>query len=108
VAVIILTFYPQNNYLSSVGGPPPWWGWFLSYGVGMSAGILRDGARARQHPQWIAAEMALQVGTYIPRVLCVALKGQAGAARKERAGRPAQGQAPDAAPAEPLPSSNAN
>jgi hypothetical protein len=74
LAVIILTFYPQNNYLSSVGGPSL---------VGLVPVLrcryerwdLRDGARARQHPQWIAAEMALQVGTYIPRVLCVAHKG---------------------------------
>ena len=39
---------------------------------------LRDGARARQHPQRIAAEMALQVGTYIPRDLCVAHSGRVG------------------------------
>jgi len=38
LAVIILTFYPQTNYLLQEAGPP-WWGWFLSKSVGISAGI---------------------------------------------------------------------
>lgn len=38
LAVIVLTFYPQTNFLALVEGPPLW-GWLLSKGVGASAGI---------------------------------------------------------------------
>jgi hypothetical protein len=36
--IISLTFFPQNNYLGLAAGPS-WLGWFLSSGVGISAGI---------------------------------------------------------------------
>jgi hypothetical protein len=38
LAVIVLTFYPQTNYLLLEGGPS-WLGWLLSKSVGTSAGI---------------------------------------------------------------------
>jgi hypothetical protein len=38
LAVIIVTFYPQTNYLL-LEAKPPLWGWLLSKSVGISAGI---------------------------------------------------------------------
>lgn len=39
LAVIFLTLYPQTpNYLSDEQ-VPPWWGWLLSKGVGITLGI---------------------------------------------------------------------
>jgi Na+/H+ antiporter NhaD/arsenite permease-like protein len=38
VAVIFLTLYPQKSYLQ-LEGNETWWGWILSSGVGLSAGM---------------------------------------------------------------------
>jgi hypothetical protein len=43
LAVIVLTFYPQTNFLAFVE-EPPLWGWLLSKSVGTIAD-LRNGAR---------------------------------------------------------------